>query len=106
MLGSRFRCDSPGGGRELTAACGGASSTALVLTITEMLRKHGVVESLWNILGRWGGGVLSELRARGSGDDCEYSRIWSNCGIFPIDKELCAICPPGLSDELLHWSYV
>jgi aconitate hydratase len=62
----------------------GATATDLVLTITEMLRKHGVVGKFVEYFGPG----LPELpladRATISNMSPEYG---ATCGIFPIDKE-------------------
>ncbi len=62
----------------------GATATDLVLTITEMLRKHGVVGKFVEYFGPG----LQELpladRATISNMSPEYG---ATCGIFPIDKE-------------------
>src|SRR3989442_15482965 len=62
----------------------GATATDLVLTITEMLRKHGVVGKFVEYFGPG----LQELpladRATIGNMSPEYG---ATCGIFPIDKE-------------------
>src|SRR5215472_14932337 len=62
----------------------GATATDLVLTITEMLRKHGVVGKFVEFFGPG----LSELpladRATIANMSPEYG---ATCGIFPIDRE-------------------
>ena len=62
----------------------GATATDLVLTITEMLRKHGVVGKLVEYFGSG----LEELtladRATIGNMSPEYG---ATCGIFPVDKE-------------------
>ena len=62
----------------------GATATDLVLTITEMLRKHGVVGKLVEYFGPG----LEELaladRATIGNMSPEYG---ATCGIFPVDKE-------------------
>jgi aconitate hydratase len=65
----------------------GATATDLVLTITEMLRKHGVVGKFVEYFGPG----LQELpladRATMANMSPEYG---ATCGIFPIDKETLA----------------
>ncbi|HEX8814259.1 MAG TPA: aconitate hydratase AcnA [Terriglobales bacterium] len=65
----------------------GATATDLVLTITEMLRKHGVVGKFVEYFGAG----LQELpladRATIANMSPEYG---ATCGIFPIDKETLA----------------
>src|SRR5438309_3606298 len=75
----------------------GATATDLVLTITEMLRKHGVVGKFVEYFGP---GLL-ELpladRATIGNMSPEYG---ATCGIFPIDKETLAYLRlTGRSDE-------
>ena len=58
----------------------GATATDLVLTVTEMLRKHGVVGKFVEFYGSG----LSSLECAGSGDDCEYGAgIWRDDGVLP-----------------------
>jgi len=65
----------------------GATATDLVLTITEMLRKHGVVGKFVEYFGSG----LAELpvadRATIANMSPEYG---ATCGIFPVDKETLA----------------
>ena len=65
----------------------GATATDLVLTVTEMLRKHGVVGKFVEYFGRG----LQELpladRATIANMSPEYG---ATCGIFPVDKETLA----------------
>ena len=65
----------------------GATATDLVLTITEMLRKHGVVGKFVEYFGPG----LPELpladRATIGNMSPEYG---ATCGIFPVDKETLA----------------
>jgi aconitate hydratase A / 2-methylisocitrate dehydratase len=75
----------------------GATATDLVLTITEMLRKHGVVGKFVEYFGPG----LQELpladRATIGNMSPEYG---ATCGIFPIDKETLAYMRlTGRSDE-------
>jgi len=75
----------------------GATATDLVLTITEMLRKHGVVGKFVEYFGSG----LQELpladRATIGNMSPEYG---ATCGIFPIDKEtLNYLRLTGRSDE-------
>ena len=75
----------------------GATATDLVLTITEMLRKHGVVGKFVEYFGPG----LQELpladRATIGNMSPEYG---ATCGIFPIDKEtLTYLRLTGRSDE-------
>src|SRR2546429_7117842 len=75
----------------------GATATDLVLTITEMLRKHGVVGKFVEYFGPG----LHELpladRATIGNMSPEYG---ATCGIFPIDKEaLTYLRLTGRSDE-------
>ncbi len=75
----------------------GATATDLVLTITEMLRKHGVVGKFVEYFGPG----LQELpladRATIGNMSPEYG---ATCGIFPVDKEsLAYLCLTGRSEE-------
>src|SRR5246500_799234 len=75
----------------------GATATDLVLTITEMLRKHGVVGKFVEYFGPG----LQELpladRATIANMSPEYG---ATCGIFPVDKEtLTYLRLTGRSDE-------
>jgi aconitate hydratase len=75
----------------------GATATDLVLTITEMLRKHGVVGKFVEYFGSG----LAELpladRATIGNMSPEYG---ATCGIFPIDKEtLSYLRLTGRADE-------
>ena len=77
----------------------GATATDLVLTITEMLRKHGVVGKFVEYFGPG----LQELpladRATIANMSPEYG---ATCGIFPIDKETLAYLRlTGRSEELI-----
>ena len=77
----------------------GATATDLVLTITEMLRKHGVVGKFVEYFGPG----LQELpladRATIANMSPEYG---ATCGIFPIDKEtLDYLRLTGRPDELI-----
>jgi aconitate hydratase len=62
----------------------GATATDLVLTITEMLRKHGVVGKFVEYFGAGLGELPLADRATISNMSPEYG---ATCGIFPIDKE-------------------
>jgi len=75
----------------------GATATDLVLTVTEMLRKHGVVGKFVEYFGSG----LQELpladRATIANMSPEYG---ATCGIFPVDKETLAYLRlTGRSDE-------
>src|ERR1700693_3651705 len=77
----------------------GATATDLVLTITEMLRKHGVVGKFVEYFGPG----LQELpladRATIANMSPEYG---ATCGIFPIDKEtLTYMRLTGRTEELI-----
>jgi len=62
----------------------GATATDLVLTITEMLRKHGVVGKFVEYFGPGLQDLLLADRATIANMSPEYG---ATCGIFPIDKE-------------------
>src|SRR5207244_6918041 len=62
----------------------GATATDLVLTITEMLRKHGVVGKFVEFYGPGVGAVPLANRATIGNMSPEYG---STCAIFPIDDE-------------------
>src|SRR5215469_3093539 len=62
----------------------GATATDLVLTITEMLRKHGVVGKFVEYFGPGLGDLPLADRATIGNMSPEYG---ATCGIFPIDKE-------------------
>src|SRR6201987_2612402 len=62
----------------------GATATALVLTITEMLRKHGVVGKFVEYFGPGLRDLPLADRATIANMSPEYG---ATCGIFPIDKE-------------------
>jgi aconitate hydratase len=62
----------------------GASATDLVLTITEMLRKHGVVGKFVEYFGPGLRDLPLADRATIANMSPEYG---ATCGIFPIDKE-------------------
>jgi aconitate hydratase len=62
----------------------GATATDLVLTITEMLRKHGVVGKFVEYFGPGLRGLPLADRATIANMAPEYG---ATCGIFPIDKE-------------------
>jgi aconitate hydratase len=62
----------------------GATATDLVLTITEMLRKHGVVGKFVEYFGPGLPGLPLADRATIGNMSPEYG---ATCGIFPIDRE-------------------
>jgi aconitate hydratase len=62
----------------------GATATDLVLTVTEMLRKKGVVDKFVEYFGDGLAGLPLADRATISNMAPEYG---STCGIFPIDEE-------------------
>ena len=62
----------------------GATATDLVLTITEMLRKHGVVGKFVEYFGPGLQDLPLADRATIANMSPEYG---ATCGIFPIDKE-------------------
>src|SRR5215469_1087057 len=62
----------------------GATATDLVLTITEMLRKHGVVGKFVEYFGPGLGDLPLADRATIGNMSPEYG---ATCGIFPIDQE-------------------
>jgi aconitate hydratase len=62
----------------------GATATDLVLTVTEMLRKRGVVEKFVEFFGPGLGNLATADRTTISNMAPEYG---ATCGIFPIDKE-------------------
>src|SRR5205807_9700458 len=62
----------------------GATATDLVLTITEMLRKHGVVGKFVEFYGSGVGSVPLANRATVGNISPEFG---STCAIFPIDGE-------------------
>ena len=62
----------------------GATATDLVLTITEMLRRHGVVGKFVEFYGPGVGNVALANRATIGNMSPEYG---STCAIFPIDDE-------------------
>jgi aconitate hydratase len=62
----------------------GSTATDLVLTITEMLRKHGVVGKFVEFYGPGVGAVPLANRATIGNMSPEYG---STCAIFPIDEE-------------------
>jgi len=75
----------------------GATATDLVLTITEMLRKHGVVGKFVEYFGPGLQGLPLADRATIANMAPEYG---ATCGIFPIDKEsLRYLKLTGRSDE-------
>src|SRR5580692_4664389 len=63
---------------------GGATATDLVLTITEILRKHGVVGKFVEYFGPGLRDLALADRATIANMSPEYG---ATCGIFPIDKE-------------------
>jgi aconitate hydratase len=77
----------------------GATATDLVLTITEMLRKHGVVGKFVEFYGPGVAAVPLANRATIGNMSPEYG---STCAIFPIDEEtLTYLRLTGRSDELV-----
>src|SRR5437867_7945718 len=75
----------------------GAMATCLVLTITEMLRKHGVVGKFVEYFGPGLQNLPLADRATIANMSPEYG---ATCGIFPIDKEsLRYLKLTGRSDE-------
>ena len=62
----------------------GATATDLVLTVTEMLRRHGVVGKFVEFFGAGVGAVTLENRATIGNMSPEYG---ATCAIFPIDDE-------------------
>jgi aconitate hydratase len=75
----------------------GATATDLVLTITEMLRKHGVVGKFVEYYGPGLGELPLADRATIGNMSPEYG---ATCGIFPVDKEsLNYLRLTGRSDE-------
>ena len=62
----------------------GATATDLVLTVTEMLRKHGVVDKFVEFFGDGLANLPLADRATIGNMSPEYG---STCGIFPIDEE-------------------
>src|SRR5450755_3644729 len=77
----------------------GATATDLVLTITEMLRKHGVVGKFVEYFGPGLQDLPLADRATIANMSPEYG---ATCGIFPIDKEsLRYLKLTGRSEELI-----
>src|SRR5437868_10244518 len=75
----------------------GATATDLVLTITEMLRKHGVVGKFVEYFGPGLQDLPLADRATIGNMSPEYG---ATCGIFPVDKEsLAYLRLTGRSDE-------
>ncbi len=75
----------------------GATATDLVLTITELLRKHGVVGKFVEYFGPGLSQLALADRATIGNMSPEYG---ATCGIFPIDKEtLTYLRLTGRSDE-------
>jgi aconitate hydratase len=62
----------------------GVTATDLVLTVTEMLRKHGVVGKFVEFFGQGVGALSLEDRATIGNMAPEYG---ATCGFFPIDEE-------------------
>ena len=76
---------------------GGSTATDLVLTITEMLRKHGVVGKFVEYFGPGLRDLPLADRATIANMSPEYG---ATCGIFPIDKEsLRYLALSGRSEE-------
>jgi aconitate hydratase len=77
----------------------GATATDLVLTITEMLRRHGVVGKFVEYFGPGLRDLPLADRATIGNMSPEYG---ATCGIFPVDKEsLSYLRLSGRSDELV-----
>src|SRR5271166_3542604 len=77
----------------------GATATDFVLTVTEMLRKHGVVGKFVEYFGPGLKDLSLADRATVANMAPEYG---ATCGIFPIDKEtLRYLRLTGRSDELI-----
>jgi aconitate hydratase len=77
----------------------GATATDLVLTITELLRKHGVVGKFVEFYGPGVAAVPLANRATIGNMSPEYG---STCAIFPVDEEtLTYLRLTGRSDELV-----
>src|SRR5271165_4663553 len=77
----------------------GATATDLVLTITEMLRKHGVVGKFVEYFGPGLRDLPLADRATIANMSPEYG---ATCGIFPVDKESVKYLKlSGRSDELI-----
>src|SRR6267142_1348173 len=77
----------------------GATATDFVLTVTEMLRKHGVVGKFVEYFGPGLQGLPLADRATIANMSPEYG---ATCGIFPIDKEtLRYLLLTGRSEELI-----
>ena len=64
----------------------GTTATDLVLTVTEMLRKHGVVGKFVEFFGPGVGSLSLPDRATIGNMAPEYG---ATCGFFPIDRETC-----------------
>ncbi|HEX5779166.1 MAG TPA: aconitate hydratase AcnA [Xanthobacteraceae bacterium] len=62
----------------------GVTATDLVLTVTEMLRKHGVVGKFVEFFGQGVGALSLEDRATIGNMAPEYG---ATCGFFPVDEE-------------------
>jgi aconitate hydratase A / 2-methylisocitrate dehydratase len=78
----------------------GATATDLVLTITEMLRKHGVVGKFVEYFGPGLQDLPLADRATIANMSPEYG---ATCGIFPIDKEsLRYLRLTGRSEDLIN----
>src|SRR5213082_3037187 len=65
----------------------GSTATDLVLTVTEMLRKHGVVGKFVEFFGEGLGSLPLADRATIGNMSPEYG---ATCGIFPVDEETLA----------------
>src|SRR5881394_2288247 len=77
----------------------GATATDLVLTVTEMLRRHGVVGKFVEFYGEGLGRVPLENRATIGNMSPEYG---STCTIFPVDAEtLRYLRATGRPDDLV-----
>ena len=81
----------------------GTTATDLVLTVTEMLRKHGVVGKFVEFYGEGVAAVPLADRATIGNMSPEYG---STCAIFPIDAETLSLpaASPGAPPNSSRWS--
>jgi Aconitase A len=77
----------------------GVTATDLVLTITQMLRKHGVVGKFVEFYGHGLDDIMIPDRATIGNMAPEYG---ATCGFFPIDAELFNFCAP-LAEARSGW---
>src|SRR5262249_59550222 len=78
----------------------GATATDLVLTVTEMLRKKGVVGKFVEFYGEGLAALSLADRATIANMAPEYG---ATCGIFPVDAEtLRYLRATGRPDDLIH----